>query len=206
MSIFNQITRGKAKVGQLTVADDLTVAGAATITGNTTITGNLSVTGTFDQGTATLKVVRIPIGAKTVGEKDTGVDLPTKGIVYDVFLDITTKEDTANTKTIDVGLKSGEVGGDADGFLDGVSTAAAGVVRGNPVYTAGGNETYLSDTTTGALRRIAYEAGSNVAGDVGTYAEMPHILNGTAKSVTYTLGAQHTELVADIVIVYADLT
>src|SRR3990167_1491907 len=66
------------------------------------------------------KVLKVPIAAGlTTGAKDTTVDLPTKGIVLDVFVDVTTAESTGSTKTIDVGLLASESGGDADGFLDG---------------------------------------------------------------------------------------
>lgn len=185
--IYNRITKGRARVGSLSVDGTLTLANSMTY-----------------GGIGTLKIIEVPV-ARAGGETDTGIDLPTKGVVLDVFVDVTTKEDTQATKTIDVGLKSTEVGGDADGFLDGVSVAAAGVIRGGPVFTAGGNETYLSDTTRGALFRTVYEAGANVAGDVGTYHERFHVMNGTAKSLSYTLGGAMTELVASIYVVYIDL-
>ena len=43
------------------------------------------------------------VTAKTTGGKDTTIDLPTKGIVLDVWVDVTTLEATSGTKTI-VGL------------------------------------------------------------------------------------------------------
>jgi len=151
------------------------------------------------------KVIKVPVVALSTGVKDTTIDLPTKGLVLDVWVDVLTQESTSGTKTIDVGLLAGESGGDTDGFLDGVSTAAAGIVRGVPTITAGGSETYFASTTRGLLL-ASITAGTDSAGDVGTYFEKPHILNGTAKSLVYQLGAAHTELVANIYVLYVDLT
>lgn len=151
------------------------------------------------------KVIKVPVVAKTTGEKDTTIDLPTKGLVLDVWVDVTTKEDTSGTKTIDVGLLSSESGGDTDGFLDGVSTSSTGIKRGLPTITAGGSETYFASSTRGLLLS-SLTAGTDSAGDVGTYYENYHVLNGTAKSLVYQLGAAHTELVADIYVLYIDLT
>lgn len=151
------------------------------------------------------QVLKVPIVALSTGTKDTTIDLPTKGLVLDVWVDITTLEATATTKTIDVGLLNTETGGDLDGFLDGVSTAAAGIVRGVPTLTAGGNETYFASTTRGVLLS-SITAGADVAGDVGTYYEFPHILNGTAVSLVYVLGSAHTELAGNIYVSYVDLT
>lgn len=152
---------------------------------------------------AGLQVKELPISLLTTGEHDTGWDLPAKAVVLDVFVDVTTLEATATTKTIDVGLLSSESGGNADGFLDGVSTATpAAIRRGVPTITAGGSETYFASTTRGVLLATLV-AGSDSAGDVGTYFEFPHIANSvTAKSVTYTLGSAHTELAGNIYVVY----
>ena len=156
----------------------------------------------------TVKCVALPITSRTTGEKDTGFDLPTAGIVYDCFVKITTLEATATTKTIDVGLLSSETGGDADGFLDGASTAAAATVRGTATATDGTNQNYFAAApapTLGALFRTG-SLGTDAAGEAAALLKTPHVLNGTAKSVTYTLGSEHTEVVGTIYIVYIDLT
>lgn len=151
------------------------------------------------------KVKRLSPRVRTAGEHSTGWRLPTKGIVLDCWVDIITAEATQATKTIDVGLLSTEVGGDADGFLDGVSNAATGVKKGGATVTAGGNESYFASTTKGVLLS-SIVAGADVAGDVGTYYEFPHILNGTARTVSYTYGGASTEVVADIYVMYLDFT
>lgn len=181
---------------ELNILDGVT----ATATELNTAT-DLSVNG------ALVRVKKLSIGATPTGsEQDTTWDLPLKGLVLDVFVDVTTAETTGATKTLDVGLLASESGGDTDGFLDGISVASTGTVRGLPVFIAGGNETYLSDTTVGALRRVVYLAGADVAGDVGTYAEKPHVLNGTAKSVVYQSGsADFNEFRGDIYIVYVEI-
>lgn len=133
---------------------------------------------------------KIPISDRGASEVDTGFDLPAKAVVLDVWVDIRTLEATASTKTIDVGLLSSETGGDADGFLDGVSTASALAAQG----------TLTNGTLTlGALLRDA--SGVSVA-----YSRKNHLTDSVAaKSVTYTLGGAHTEVAGDIHILYAIL-
>ena len=63
-----------------------------------------------------------------------------------------------------------------------------------------------SPSSTRGLLLSSLTAGTDSAGDVGTYYENYHVLNGTAKSLVYQLGAAHTELVADIYVLYIDLT
>lgn len=131
---------------------------------------------------------KLPINNRGDSEVDTGFDLPAKAVVLDVWVDIRTLEATGTTKTIDVGLLSSETGGDADGFLDGVSTASANIVAGT---LAGGV------ITRGALLRDA--SGVSVA-----YSRANYLTDAkAAKSVSYTLGSAHTEVVGDIHIWYA---
>lgn len=151
-----------------------------------------------------IKVAKIPVTALSTGEKDTGFDLPTKGIVLDVFVDVTTAEATGSTKTIDVGLLSSESGGDADGFLDGVVDSAIAVVGPEVAATDGSNQNYFAAAPKlGALLRQG-DLGGDAAGTSAALIKKAHILNGTAKSLTYTLGSTHTELVASIYVVYCD--
>jgi hypothetical protein len=132
------------------------------------------------QGNLTM---RVPITVLSTGEKDTGHDLRTGDVVEEVYLDVKTAEATSGTKTIDVGLLSSESGGDTDGFLDGVSTAAAVVVQGS-LDSAG--------QTLGTLLHVD-ESGA------GVLTRQPYIV-AAATSIVYQLGAAHTELDADIVI------
>jgi len=137
-----------------------------------------------------LSAVKLPISNRGASEVDTGWDLPAKAVVVDCYVDIRTLEATGSTKTIDVGLLSSETGGDADGFLDGVSTASARIVQGT--LAAG-------TITRGALLRQA--SGVSVA-----YSEGKHLADSVAaKSVSYTLGSAHTEIEGDIHIIYSQL-
>lgn len=133
-----------------------------------------------------LRCHKVPVAVLSTGEKDTGFDFPTGAIVLGVWVQISTLEATATTKTIDVGLLSSESGGDTDGFIDGLSTAAAGVKQ--PTITA-------SAVTYGVLLHTDLDGVSNVF--------EPHVIT-TAKSLVYQLGSAHTELDADIVVLYLD--
>lgn len=152
------------------------------------------------------KVAVIPVTALSAGEKDTGFDLPTKGIVFDVFVDVKTAEATATTKTIDVGLLAAESGGDIDGFLDGAVDSAIAVKPGALPVTDGVSINFFTAAPT--LGVLFYDGllGADAAATNGCVTRRPHVLNGTARSLVYQLGSAHTELVADIWVVYVDLT
>jgi len=126
--------------------------------------------------------IGIPFGASDNTETDTYIDLPTDVVVRDAWIDVTTAD---STETLNVGLLSSESGGDADGFLSGVSVGTAKKVFGEVTVTSGSNEDYFSACTYGALL-ADFTAGSDTATDVGTYARKYHRCDGTAKSVTYT--------------------
>jgi hypothetical protein len=141
--------------------------------------------------------------ADGTSETDTGWDIPTYAIVHDVWLYVATAEVTGGTKTIDVGT-DGSGSNDPDGFLDGVSVAATGWVRGKPTFTAGSNETYFSGSIKGDLLAPTQVAGSDLATDVGTYWEAPDDTSG-GESLTWTPGsADFAELVAYIFIDYTE--
>lgn len=153
-----------------------------------------------------LKVKKLPVAVLTTGEKDTGWDLPAQSVVYDVLVNVTTLEATATTKTIDVGLLSSETGGDTDGFIDGAVTSAAAIVRGGVTVTTGSNTKFFAATPTRGVLMAHHQAGTDVDQDEGLYLEIPHRAQAvTAKSVVYQLGSAHTELVADIYILYVEL-
>lgn len=154
-----------------------------------------------------VKIKKIDItSAPTGAEQDTGWDLPAKAVILDVFIDVTAAEATGGTKTLDVGLKSGESGGDANGFLAAISVAATGLIRGKAALTAGANESYFASTTRGALFGT-FLAGTNAAGDVGTCYEQPHASTSvTAKSLTYTAGSNDfIEFRGSIYVVYEEI-
>ena len=131
------------------------------------------------------KVIEIPFTHNT-DETDTGIDLPPKALVLDAFLYV----ETADTGiTINVGTKSSESGGDADGFIAGASVASTGLVPLGVTVTSGSSEDYFSACTYGA-KLADFTAGSDNAGDVGTYARKYYATDSaTAKSITYTCSA-----------------
>ncbi|GMW01474.1 MAG: hypothetical protein AMXMBFR84_26110 [Candidatus Hydrogenedentota bacterium] len=208
---FQQLSIGDLTVERTAWIPSLTLGGnPATGTAGTALTATPAELNILDGATITTaelneldlsvvgaqtKLKRIAISTTPTGSaQDTGWDLPTKGVVLDVWVDVTTVEATGGTKTLDVGLLAGEAGGDADGFLDGISVATtAGVRKGNAVATTGSNNTYLgaaSTHTIGALLTGLLIAGEDTAaGGDGVLVPRPHILNGTAKSVVYTAGS-----------------
>lgn len=136
-------------------------------------------------------VIKVSVAAADFAdnsEVDLNVDVPSDALVEYAYINVTTAETTATTKTLDVGLLSSESGGDADGFLDGVSVASA--VPAIPTLASGGQ-------TLGALLR-ADESGA------GVLVPEPHSTESvTAKSVSATFGdaGGANELVADIYLI-----
>lgn len=125
------------------------------------------------------------------GEVDLGVDLPATGVITDIFPHVTTAEATGTATGCDLGLLSSESGGDADGFLDGVTTAATGYVL--PSLTNG-------SVTRGALLR-------EVSGAAGEHSPAGFDLASvTAKSVSFTPGSDddYAELAAEVYFIIFD--
>ena len=138
----------------------------------------------------------------TAGEKDTGFDFQVGDVIMDAFVVVDVLESTSLTKTIDVGFLSSEPGGDIDGLLDGVSTAAQNTIKGEAVVSLGVNTYFFTLTTFGVLLS-EFQAGSDVGGDEGLFTRKQHVIGvGTALSLVYQLGAAHTQLVADIYVLY----
>lgn len=124
-------------------------------------------------------------------ETDTGWDLPLYGEIDPLSMRVFVQTIDA-TETINVGLLSTEVGGDADGFLVGISIATAGWVRPRLTFTTGSSQYYVSAYTYGELFSCAatggYKglAGADGAGTAGQPWLESHIGDGTAKSISYT--------------------
>ena len=118
--------------------------------------------------------VKVPY-AKSTAEKDTGIDLPAGLVVTDVVVQSITAVASA---TIDIGISSGEVGGDADGFVDGESLATTGFIK-----HVNGNTT-LANNTIGAFLSGANIIGASPAPNY--LVPEFHVCDGTAESVTYT--------------------
>ena len=90
-----------------------------------------------------------------------------KGLVItDAVLQVTTVD---SGTTMDLGLLSSESGGDADGFFDGISMAAAGWITAGVTKTMGSNADYYASTTRGAfLATFSVGADTSVA-TIGQY-------------------------------------
>jgi hypothetical protein len=141
-----------------------------------------SVTG---QGSSTKKIT---IGfADGTTETDTAWDIPSNALVREVYVNVTTAEATGTTKTVDIGLLASESGGNADGFIDGLSVATTGVI-------------YPTLTTTATWGVLLLENGLATSEKV----VVPHDAGSvTAKSISWTPGSNDfAELAADIYIVY----
>lgn len=169
---------------------DIESGGAFEIEG-TAVTATATEINTLDASEvgASSKVKVIGITAPADGnETGTGWSLPAKAVVKNVFLNVTTKEDTGNTKTISVGTDSTD-SGDADGYLAGVSVAATGLVKGTLVH---------SGQTLGALLSVDED-------DAATLVPEIDIASG-GKEITFTAAsANFDELVADIIIEYIEV-
>ena len=135
------------------------------------------------------KVEKINITAPADdSEQQTGFTLPEGAVVTNVLLSVSAEEDTGISKTIDVGTDS-EEGGDADGFLEGVSVANDGLVKGTLAHNA---------VTLGALLQTDTDESSDPVPDVD--------ITSGGKEITFTAGsADFEELDADIYVFYYDL-
>jgi len=176
--------------------------------------GSLKLAGTAITATATeinaaadqsaqgalVKVKKIAVAAGDHSTwVDSGWDLPAKALVLDTFIDVTTLQ---AGKTVNIGTKAAESGGDADGFAVGLSLAATGIVR--PGVTLDSTyESYFDTNTRGALLS-EFVQGSGTD-DRGLYLEKPYPSTAnTAKSVGYQTNTTVTA-VFDIYIVYVEL-
>lgn len=129
----------------------------------------------------------IPFTAATA-ETDSGVDLPLNTWVSKLMVDVTTAD---TSETLDVGLLSTESGGDANGFLSGVSLDSTGFIA--PIAnTAGTTETYVSTYSYGALMGPGV-VGTNAASDFGNGHVPGHVVSGSAaQSIVYNESAGAT--------------
>jgi hypothetical protein len=128
-------------------------------------------------------------------EVDTTWDLPAQAIVTNVFLDVDTKEDTATTKTVDVGT-NGSGSDDPNGFLVGASVGTAGLVAGDVDMT----DVDGGDTTLGALL-----VDTNTTNDTAMWIA-DTTSGGESITVTAGDGSGFTEADFDIVIEYIEIS
>lgn len=110
------------------------------------------------------RFIKVPIAPSGVAEEDSGIDIPAGCVVLpDVIVEV-----TVGAGTIDIGLLSTDVGGDANGFVAGLDVSSTGMKAG---VLANGAE------TVGALLKVTTSGGP---------AARPHIAVSTALSVSYT--------------------
>jgi len=120
-----------------------------------------------------VKTMVIPF-TKQTSEYDSTYDLPEGAVVLGAFVEVV---DEVASSTIDVGILSSESGGDADGFIDGMSCATAGKIV--PISWDASSD---DDNTLGLLISDAMLGGTN------NYGRIPKmwVCDGTAVSVSYT--------------------
>ena len=138
----------------------------------------------------TKKINLVASGILSGSVQDTGWDLPLTGYVLNVFLKVVTAEATGSTKTIDVGLLNAVESGVEDGFLNNVPVNTTGLKKGTLLS---------SGQTLGSYLRVD-ESGA------GVLVPEPHVLNGVAKSVCWTMPAANwVEFVGELYIIYAEI-
>lgn len=132
----------------------------------------------------------IKLTYNNASETDTGWDLPQYGEIDALSMGVFVQTIDA-TETINVGLLYSENsnGGDADGFLVGLSIATAGWVRPAVVWAQGGSN-YPTATTQGfgayfTATSLQPTAGTGVA-NVWALTIHNHFGDGTQKSISYT--------------------
>lgn len=123
-------------------------------------------------------------GGTDTSETSTGFTLPDNAIVEDVMIYVHTVD---ATETVDVGT-DGSGSNDPDGFLDGVSLATAGLVKGSLADGA---------ITRGALLREETGTSTDVA-----YAGTKDITSG-GDAITYTCSAGTDTAVFDIIVEFS---
>jgi len=179
----NRLTKGIARVGSIAVETS----------------GGLM----FDAGRATYKLRALTFAdAGSTVEQDTGFDLPTNGIVRDVFLKITTASSAGGT--IHVGLLASESGGDADGFLTSVGTSSTGTFRGEITATATGDARFMITGSKRGAFLAVWSSGTTAVTIPGLGYEKAHVLTSiAARSVSWTSNssAASTGLIAGTIFV-----
>jgi len=131
----------------------------------------------------------VPFEKKTA-EFETAYDLPAGAVVLGCFVDVVTN---VASGTIDVGIESSEAGGDADGFIDGMSCATAGKIV--PIAWDASAD---ADNTLGLL------ISSAMLGGTSNYGRIPKlwVCDGTAVSISYTTSDHAID--GNIYIMYAE--
>lgn len=116
---------------------------------------------------------------------DTTIVLPARCVVTGAYIDVQTAEVTGATKTINIGIKSG----DEDGYLVGIDVSSIGLKKGTLSNGA---------QTLGALLSVDEDGA-------GTLVPEGDVANGGA-TVVYTFGSDDfSELVANVIVEYIEI-
>lgn len=167
------------------------------------------------------QVMRIPFSHADITantETDTGFDIPENAQVLPLGMGVFVNNvETGLAATMDVGILSTEAGGDADGFMDGIligsvtttdfKKATAGFTIGSVAVhvdlTGGTQEFTLGALLVGSGTKVAsLVEGNNTGGDAGFYLLEPYKSDGTAVSVSVTIGTALTTADGLIVLPY----
>lgn len=119
------------------------------------------------------------------GETETGFTLPTNAIVKDVMLNVITLD---AGETVDVGTMG--TSNDPDGYLDGVSIAALGLVRGSlddGSVTLGVLLFEITEAVTAAARNVDITAGGD-----------PISFTASAAGAVFDIIISYVEVVSEI--------
>jgi hypothetical protein len=142
--------------------------------------------GAFGYGTKIMSAQIAAAGSGFAAETDL-FTLPAKAVVVAAFVRVTTAEATGTTKTVDVGTST--VSNDPDGFLDGVSVAATGIVKGTLLNTGQTMGALLSVDEDGAGALVREE-------DITSFGAVVSASPGSA---------DFAELVAEVSVVYYEI-
>lgn len=178
----NMVLLSKMAPGSAAVKGDLLAA----YTGGLLVAGQLTRDGF---------AVRVPF-VKNTTETATGLIIPAGAVINDVFINVVTN---AAGSSIDVGLAEvtgAEVGGDADGFLDGEACTATGRVQ---------HVQFNTDATKNTLGAYLTAGDVKSADSSALFYSVPkqHVGDGVAKTLTYTT-SNHT-VAGDIFVVFDNL-
>lgn len=125
----------------------------------------------LDEIEAKMSVIDLPMTDRTAGAHALSVLHGSKSCtIYDVEIVVSTAEVTGTT-TVD----AGSTAGDADDWLNDLSVAATGVIRGAPTYTDGATATYLSACTYGD-ELADFSIGTDAGNDLGFFVRKPYVL------------------------------
>lgn len=181
--VLDAVTAGTVAASKAVVVDaNKDIASFRNMTATGTVTVPSVVTASGDgvvYASAPLTIVA------DANAHDTAIVVPAGAVIEAVYVDVTTQEATGGTKTVSIGVK----GGSGTGFLNAVSVASAGTIKGTLVNTG---------QTLGALLSVD-ESGA------GVLVPEPYVC-AAATTVNYTLGSNDfAELVARVIVKYSKI-